>query len=312
MKTSRSRLLTRLFKSALGLALGALGLGLSHFSAAANEGQIRIDGSSTVFPISEAVAEEFSKTEPKIRVNVGVSGTGGGFKKFALKEIDIANASRPIKGSEIDEIKKNKVEYLEIPVAYDGITVVVNKKNTWAKSITLAELKAIWAPHSKIKSWKDVRADWPSKPIKLYGPGTDSGTFDYFAETVGTKIKETDKAPTLRSEFTKSEDDNVLVRAVSGDVNALGFFGFAYYKENETLLNALAVDKVSPSHETILNGTYKPLSRPVFIYANKESLKKPFIKKFVQFYIKNAGALSQEVGYVALPSAEYEKSLKAL
>lgn len=290
---------------ALALASGLFQHGQAS-AAAANEGQIRMDGSSTVFPISEAVAEEFSKVEPKVRVNVGVSGTGGGFKKFVIKEIDISNASRHIKDSEKADAKKNGVEYIEVPVAYDGITIVVNPKNTWATSITLDELKKLWAPNSKVKTWKDLRASWPNKEIKLYGPGTDSGTFDYFSEVIEGK------AGSLRSEYVKSEDDNVLVRAVAGETNALGFFGYAYYVENQKQLKALKIDDIGPSPETIQDGTYKPLSRPVFIYVNKASLKKAHVKKFVEFYIKNAAALSKEVGYVPLPDLEYQKSLKQL
>ncbi|HVJ63667.1 MAG TPA: PstS family phosphate ABC transporter substrate-binding protein [Bdellovibrionota bacterium] len=295
MKTSSLKALSL----TLALAAGSAAL-------AKDEGQIRIDGSSTVFPISEAVAEEFAKVAPKVRVNVGVSGTGGGFKKFLLKEIDISNASRHIKDSEKADAKKNGITYIEIPVAIDGITVVVNPKNKWASDITLAELQKIWAPDSKVKTWKDVRADWPAKEIKLYGPGTDSGTFDYFSEVIGGK------SGALRSNYVKSEDDNVLVRAVAGEEAAMGFFGYAYYVENKTQLKALSVDKISPDATTIQGGTYKPLSRPVFIYVNKESLKKAFVKKFVEFYIKNAGTLSKEVGYVPFQAADYEKSLKLL
>jgi phosphate transport system substrate-binding protein len=272
----------------------------------ADVGQIRVDGSSTVFPISEAVAEEFSKVSPKVRVNVAVSGTGGGFKKFALKEIDISNASRPIKDSEIVEAKKNNVSYLQVPVAIDGITVVVNPKNTWASSITFAELRKIWAPGSKIKTWKEVRPEWPDKEIKLYGPGTDSGTFDYFSEVIGGK------SGALRSDFVKSEDDNVLVRAVAGEANSMAFFGYAYYIESKDQLKALTIDNVFPDLDTIQKGTYKPLSRPVYIYVNRDSLKKPHIKKFVEFYIKNAGALSKEVGYIPLDPAIYKDALKTL
>lgn len=290
---------------------------LSHAATSASEGLIRMDGSSTVFPISEAVAEEYSKVDPKVRVNVGMSGTGGGFKKFAVKEIDISNASRHIKPEEAKLAKDNGVSYIEIPVAYDGITMVVNPKNTWAQDLTLVELKKIWALGSTIKKWKDIRPTWPDKEIKLYGPGTDSGTFDYFVEAIGEKPKKNgkedkDAKPAIRSDFVKSEDDNVLVRAVAGDVNSIGFFGFAYYIENKTQLRALAIDNVLPSIETIRGGTYKPLSRPVFIYVNKDSLKRAHVKKFVEFYLKNAAALSQEVGYVALPATEYQKSLKLL
>lgn len=304
MTPSLKRVLT------LCLGLGLWPLGVSH----ADQGQIRIDGSSTVFPISEAVAEEFAKEEPKVRVNVGVSGTGGGFKKFVLKEIDISNASRHIKDSEKAEAQKNHVTFLELPIALDGITIVVNPKNTWATDLTFAELQKIWAPGSQVKTWQDIRAAWPAKPIKLYGPGTDSGTFDYFAEVAGAKVKNSEgkDAPSLRSDYVKSEDDNVLVRALAGEANALGFFGFAYYIENQTQLKALAIDGIAPTRDTIQKGSYRPLSRPVFIYVNKDSLKKPYINKFVEFYLRNAATLSNEVGYVPLDTASYEKSLRAI
>lgn len=283
-------------------------------TTSSSEGLIRIDGSSTVFPITEAVAEEFASIDPKIRVNVGVSGTGGGFKKFTIKETDISNASRVISHEEKAVAAKNHVSYVEIPVAHDGITLVVNPKNTWANDLTAAELKKIWAPNSPIKKWKDVRSTWPDAEIKLYGPGTDSGTFDYFAEVLGTKPAGNAKnaKPAIRSDFVKSEDDNVLVRAVAGDINALGFFGFAYYVENKTQLKALSLDGVMPAVETIRAGTYKPLSRLIYIYVNKESLKHPHVKKFVDFYIQHAATLSKEVGYVPLEASQYEKSLKAL
>ena len=292
----------------------ALLISITSHAESSSEGLIRIDGSSTVFPITEAVAEEFSKVDPKIRVNVGVSGTGGGFKKFAIKETDISNASRVIKDEEKAIATKNHVSYVEVPVAHDGITLVVNPKNTWANDLTSAELKKIWAPNSTIKTWKDVRPTWPDKEIKLYGPGTDSGTFDYFAEAMGTKPATNlkDAKPAIRSDFVKSEDDNVLVRAVAGDVNALGFFGFAYYVENKTQIKALKLDNIMPSVETIRSGTYKPLSRLIYIYVNKDSLNKAHVKKFVEFYIHHAAALSKEVGYVPLENSQYEKSLKVL
>ncbi|MCB0348282.1 MAG: PstS family phosphate ABC transporter substrate-binding protein [Bdellovibrionales bacterium] len=266
---------------------------------------IRIDGSSTVFPITEAVAEEFSHANKDIQVTVGVSGTGGGFKKFTINETDINDASRTIDAKEVEIAKKNGVEYLEIPIAYDGITVITNPKNTWAKDITTTELKKIWEPDSKVKTWKDIRASWPDKEIRLYGPGVDSGTFDYFTEAINGK------SHVSRSNFTKSEDDNVLVKAVAGDTYALAFLGFAYYKENKNKLNALAINNgkatVAPTEVTINDGTYAPLSRKVFIYVSKKSLQRPEVAKFLNFYIANVPSLSKEVGYTPLQKEEYTK-----
>ena len=271
-------------------------------------GPVKVDGSSTVFPITEAVAEEFRSFQPKVRVTVGVSGTGGGFKKFTASEMDINNASRIIQPSEILLAKKAGLKYLELPVAYDGITIVVNKNNTWAQSITTAELKKIWQPQSKVKKWSDIRASWPQKELKLFGPGTDSGTFDYFTEAINGK------SHACRSDFTKSEDDNILVTGVAGSEGALGFFGFAYYIENKDKLKALPVDggkgPVKASLKTISEGSYSPLSRPVFIYVSKKSAQKPQVKSFIEFYLKNAGKLSQEVGYVSLGKNKYDQGLK--
>lgn len=267
----------------------------SAFSASLR-GKVKIDGSSTVFPITEAIAEEFRKVHPRVRVQVGVSGTGGGFKKFVKNEIDINDASRSIKESEAKLAKENAVEYLELSVAYDGISIVVNPKNDWADNITVAELKKIWEPGSKVRLWSDVRSTWPKEEIKLYGPGTDSGTFDYFTEAINGK------SHVSRTEFTKSEDDNVLVKGVAGNKYALGFFGFAYYEENKGQLKALKINGVAPSAKTINNGSYKPLARPIFIYVNKASIKRTEVKAFVQFYIENAGSIAREVGYVALPA----------
>lgn len=273
-------------------------------------GKVSIDGSSTVFPITEAVAEEYRAVEPRVKVNIGVSGTGGGFKKFNKGEIDINDASRSIKQKEVVLAKQNKIKYLEVPVAFDGITVVINKKNTWAKSMTVAELKKIWDTGSKVKTWKDVRSSWPDQKIKLYGPGTDSGTFDYFTEAINGK------SGRCRSDFQKSEDDNVLVNGVAGDVDSLGFFGYAYYKENKSKINAVMIDggkgPIAPSVTTINNGTYAPLSRSIFIYVNLDAYKKEAVKSFTNFYLEKAGELSQAVGYVALPKKNYTKSLKEL
>ncbi len=298
------------FKVISIVALSFLAFLNSPSSAFANTQSISIDGSSTVFPITEAVAEEFRNQHGKIKVNIGVSGTGGGFKKFVVKEIDICNASRPIKASEAEAAKKNNIAYTEVPVAYDGLTVVVNAKNTWATSLTVAELQKIWAADSQVKNWSDIRKEWPNRPIKLYGPGTDSGTFDYFTETINGK------SGVSRSDFVKSEDDNVLVTGVAGDLDAMGYFGFSYYKENAKKLKAVSIDNgkgaVAPSIESITNGSYAPLSRPIFIYVNLDAYKRAEVKTFLDFYLNEAGRLVPEVGYIALDKNKYKESLARL
>jgi len=270
-------------------------------------GSIKIDGSSTVYPITQAVAEEFMAANPGVKVTVGESGTGGGFKKWAAGETDISDASRPIKDEEKAEAQKKGIQPVEIPVAYDGIAVVVNKDNNFVDSLTVEELKKIWEPNSKVKTWKDVRSNWPAEPIKLYGPGTASGTFDYFTgEIVGEEGKS-------RTDYTASEDDNVLVKGVAGDKNALGYFGFAYYMENKDKLKAVKIDNgkgaIEPTEQTINDGTYAPLSRPIFIYPSNKALARPEVKEFVKFYLENANVLAKEAGYVPLPDAEYQKGL---
>jgi phosphate transport system substrate-binding protein len=270
-------------------------------------GRIIVDGSSTVFPITEAMAEEFSKLYKDVQIPVGFSGTGGGFKKFTIGEIDISNASRPIKDSEKELAKTGNIEYVELKIAYDGLSVVVNKNNTWAKTITLAELKKIWAPDSKVVKWSDVRTDWPAEKINLYGPGTDSGTFEYFTEAVNGKAGDT------RKDFTPSEDDNVLVQGVAGDKYAMGYFGFAYYEENISKLNVVAIDNgkgaIIPTQVTIMDGTYAPLSRPLFMYVNKKSLARPEVKAFVEYFLTTGTKLIESVGYVPLKVAEYQTEL---
>ncbi len=271
-------------------------------------GTVKVDGSSTVFPITEAVAEEFGKMYPRVRITVGVSGTGGGFKKYTLGEIDINDASRPIKGKEIKKTSKNNIDFVELPVAFDGLSVVVSKDNTWVDNLTKEELNMIWKPESSVNTWSDVREGWPTEPIKLYGPGTDSGTFDYFTEAINGKSQ------VCRSDFSKSEDDNVLVQGVAGDKYSLGFFGFAYYKENKDKLKIVPIDggngPVVPSEKTINNGTYQPLSRPIFIYVNPISGDRPEVHAFVEYYLKEAKQLVGEVGYVALPDQVYALGLK--
>jgi len=273
-------------------------------------GTIEIDGSSTVYPITEAVAEEFHKLNPQMRINVGISGTGGGFKRFVVGETQISDASRPIKDSEKEQAAKNGVEWIEMPVAYDGLSVMVNPQNTWVTSMTTAELKKIWEPGSTVKRWNQIRSDWPDQPINLYGPGTDSGTFDYFTEAI------VGKEDASRPDYTASEDDNILVQGIAGDRNALGYFGYAYYVENKDKLKLVAIDAgkgpVLPSEQTINDGTYAPLSRPIFIYPNKAALARPEVKEFVRFYMTAGPELVSEVGYVPMPSQVYNENLAKL
>jgi phosphate transport system substrate-binding protein len=271
---------------------------------------IQIDGSSTVFPVTEAVAEEFQKAKKgKIKVTVGISGTGGGFKKFCRAETDISDASRPILKQEMEACKNAGVEYIELPVAFDALTVMVNPKNEWASSMTVPELKKVWEPaaQGKVTNWNQVRSNWPNAPLKLFGAGADSGTFDYFTEAIVGKAKSS------RGDFTASEDDNVLVQGIANDRNALGFFGYAYYAENKSKLKAVAVDNgkgpVEPSEKTVLDGTYQPLSRPIYIYVNKKAAAKPEVKEFVEFYMKHGANLSKQVKYVPLPDKVYAMGL---
>lgn len=291
--------------------------GVMAFSAACAEaapqdnskltGSIAIDGSSTVYPIAEAVSEEFGEESPRVRVTVSVSGTGGGFKRFAAGETDISNASRPIKKSEMDAAKASGVEFIELPVAYDGLTIVVNPENNWVYELTIDDIRKIFVDGpEKAVNWSDVNPNWPKKQIKIYAPGTDSGTFDYFKEVVAKE------GQAIRSDMSVSEDDNILVRGVAGDAGAIGFFGCAYYFENQDKLKAVQVvnpetkEAVSPTTETIEGGSYAPFSRPLFIYVNKKSAERPEVKAFVNFFLKNAGDLSDEVGYVRLPKSMYQ------
>lgn len=268
-------------------------------------GSVQIDGSSTVYPITEAIAEEFQAIAPDVKVTVGLSGTGGGFKKFCRGEIDINDASRPIKDSEITLCNETKITYTDFMVAYDGMAILVNPANDWVDTITVEELKKIWEPEAQnvITKWNQIRPEWPNEKINLYGAGTASGTFDYFTEAI---MGESGKS---RGDFTASEDDNVLVQGIANDKYSLGFFGLAYYEENMDKLKLLAVDNgtaaVYPSIETVKDGTYSPLSRPLFIYVNNQALKKTEIMDFLKFYLKNAGTLAAEVGYVPLSETEY-------
>lgn len=283
--------------------------GIALFGAQAAHAQvIKIDGSSTVYPITEAVAEEFQKAKKNVvKVTVGISGTGGGFKKFCRDETDISNASRPITAKEMEDCKAAGVQYIEMPVAFDALTVVINPKNTFLKQVTVAELKAMWEPaaQGKVTKWNQINPAWPDAPIKLFGAGADSGTFEYFTEaTVG-------KAKSSRGDYTASEDDNVLVQGVARDVNAIGYFGYAYYAENKARLKALPIvnpktnQAVEPSEESVIKATYQPLSRPIFIYVKAKSLDKPEVKEFVEFYMKNGAKLTKEVKYVPLPANAY-------
>jgi phosphate transport system substrate-binding protein len=266
-------------------------------------GTVRIDGSSTVFPISEAIAEEFLAGHPQIRVTVGASGTGGGFSKFMAGEIDINDASRPVKDSEKEKGVAAGIEYLELAVAFDGLSVVVNPANDFVDFLTVDELKKIWEPGSTVDSWNDVRSTWPDKPLHLYGPGTDSGTFDYFTETV------VGKSGAARPDYTASEDDNTLVQGVAGDEGSLGFFGFAYYEASADKLKLVPIDggkgPVAPSAATINDNSYSPLSRPLFIYVSKASAQRPEVRAFVEFYLETAPALVTDVGYIQLPAEQY-------
>jgi len=271
---------------------------------------IKIDGSSTVFPVAEAVAEEFQALKKgQTRVTVGIAGTGGGFKKFCRGEIDISNASRPILKEEMDACKAAGISYIELPIAFDALTLAVHPQNTWVKDMTLADLKKIWSPESqgKVMSWKDVRPEWPDVPLKLYGAGADSGTFDYFTEAVNGKAK------SIRADYTPSEDDNVLVQGIENDKGALGFIPYAYYAPHAKRMKALGIDggkgAVLPSEKTVIDGSYAPLSRPLFIYVKASETKRPEIKEFVEFFLTKGEPLIQEVKYVPLPKSAYVTSL---
>lgn len=295
-------------QSTLVSFMAAAGVALFGAQAAQAQQIVKIDGSSTVYPITEAVAEEFQKAKKNtVKVTVGISGTGGGFKKFCRGEIDIADASRPILKKEMDVCKEAGIQYIELPIAFDALTVVINPKNAFIKELTVEQLKMMWGPaaQGKIMKWNQINPAWPDAPLKLFGAGADSGTFDYFTEAVVGKAKSS------RGDYTASEDDNVLVQGVSRDVNAIGYFGYAYYAENTGKLKAVPIVEkagkpgVLPSETTVINGTYQPLSRPIFLYINPKSLEKPEIREFVEFYMKNAAALTKEVKYVPLSAKAY-------
>ncbi|MCO6413445.1 MAG: PstS family phosphate ABC transporter substrate-binding protein [Thiogranum sp.] len=294
---------------ALSAALFATAVSVSSVHA---RDLVKVDGSSTVFPITEAMAEEFQKAEKgKTMVTVGISGTGGGFKKFCRGETDISDASRPIKDSEKKLCQENGIEYIELPVALDALTVVVNPKNDWVDHLTVEELHKMWVPDAQgtVMNWKQIRDGFPDKPLALFGPGTDSGTYDYWVEAIV-------EGKSSRGDFTASEDDNMLVQGVASDINALGFFGLAYYEENMDKLKAVPISwkgskAVSPSVENAKNGTYQPLSRPIFIYVSKKSAEQAHVKRFVEFYLdnRNAQKLVKEVGYVPLPEKAYDMAM---
>ena len=301
------------------LLIAAVGFSSCGGSKAGDEGSneisgtISIDGSSTVYPLSEAVAEEFGLKNPKAKVTVGESGTGGGFKKFGRGEIDICGASRPIKESEITICDSAGIKYLELEVAYDGIAIVVNPSNTWVDKITTAELKIMWetAAQDKIKTWSQVRAGWPNEPIHLFGAGTASGTFDYFTEEI------CGKKGASRGDYTASENDNQLVTGVAGDKGGLGYFGIAYYENNKAKLKIVPVDNgsgsgVIPTQETVLNKSYSPLSRPLYIYINEAALARPEVAAFITFFIDNAPVLSKDVGYVPCEASIYATQQEVL
>jgi len=282
--------------------------GQAHAQAA-----IKIDGSSTVFPITEAIAEEFQiQKRGKVRVTVGVSGTGGGFKKFCRGEIDISTASRPISVEEMEACRKAGIKYMELPVAFDALTVVINPNNKWVKDgvLTIADLRKMWEPSAqgRITSWKQVRSEWPAERLMLFGPGADSGTFDYFTEAVMGKAKSS------RGDFTASEDDNTLVQGVENNKSALGYFGFAYYSAHKDKMIAVKIDggkgPVAPSIENVINGTYSPLSRPLFVYVKESAAARPEVREFVQFMMTQGADLVTEVGYVPLPARAYQLALK--
>jgi phosphate transport system substrate-binding protein len=269
---------------------------------------VKVDGSSTVFPVTEAVAEDFQKMKKgAVKVTVGIAGTGGGFKKFCRGETDVSNASRPILKKEMDDCKAAGIEYIELPVAFDALTVVIHPKNSFIKQLTVAEMKKMWEPgaQGKVMRWNQVNPAWPDAPMKLFGPGADSGTFDYFTEAVVGKSKSS------RGDFTASEDDNVLVQGVSRDTNALGYFGYAYYVENKDKLKAVPIvnekgQAVLPSLEAVEKGSYTPLARPIFIYVSTKALSKPEVREFTQYYMTHGAKLAKEVKYVPLPASAYK------
>ncbi len=298
----------------LAIALaGAIGMGslpvlAQETDLSALSGEISADGSSTVGPLTQAAAEQFNEQASNVQITVDISGTGGGFKRFCAGETDVQDASRPIKDEEAATCQQNNVDWYVFEIAYDGITIVTNKENTWATCLTTDQLKKLWQKDAPANTWADLNPDWPADTISLYGPGTDSGTFDFFVEAILGDSE-------IREDFTPSEDDNVLVQGVAGDTNALGYFGLAYYEANTDTLNAVGVDSgdgncVTPSTDTVRDGTYKPLSRPLFVYVKADSLKRPEVQEFIRFYLNKAAELAPAVGYVASPDEDYKADME--
>ncbi|HUG90394.1 MAG TPA: PstS family phosphate ABC transporter substrate-binding protein [Planctomycetaceae bacterium] len=305
--------------AAIGLFVAAAGCGESGSGksnaangASALSGEIVIDGSSTVYPMTEGVANSFEQRYPNVKVRVGKSGTGGGFKTFTSGETDISDASRPITADEFELCKANNVAFIELPIAYDGLSIVVNPQNDWARQLTIEQLQRIYLEEHAAKSWNEVDDAWPDVPIAVYSPGTDSGTFDYFKEIVAPKDQASGKEPAIRGDMSTSEEDNDLVRGVAGNRGAIGYFGASYYFNNREQLRAVPIvdpgtgQAVAPTPETIESGEYAPFSRPLFIYVNAGGLKRPELKRFVDFYLDQAPEVARHVDYVALPEAIYE------
>ena len=297
------------------IALIALIVSLFHGCSDSGSKLIKVDGSSTVFPITAAAAEDYQKENREFRVTVGISGTGGGFKKFGRGETDISDASRPIKPTEVDLCSKNGIEYIELPVAYDGLAVIVHPQNDWVDYFTVDELKTLWEPDAqgKVTHWNQIRPEWPDKKFSLAGPGVDSGTYDYFTKAINGA------EGASRGDYVASENDNILVQAVSNDLQGIGFFGLAYYEENKDVLRLVPIDDgnvengngpITPSLETVKNSTYQPLSRPMFIYVSKKSAERPEVARFIEFYLTHANALTKEVGYIPLPEEAYRLAME--
>ena len=301
----------RIFTPVL-LAAWLLGAGASAARAQGVRGDIKVDGSSTVYLITEAMANHFKKQNPGVKITIGISGTGGGFKKFANGETDISDASRPIRPAEDENCKQNGIDYLELQVAWDGLTVVVHPENNWARQMTVAQLRKIWEPKSTVRRWSDVDPKWPDREIKLFGAGPDSGTFDFFTEVINGKEKAS------RTDYEASENDDILVRGVAGNKDSLGYFGLAYYEANKDRLAAVAIAAkeggpfILPTKEGVLKGTYKPLSRPLFIYVKKSSLKRPELREFVSFYLRRSGDIVAEAKYIPMDNLAQFRQRKKL
>ena len=310
MKNWKFYMMTTMIGSSL--ILGACGNGETE--GAVNDGEateslsgsVSGDGSSTVAPITEALVEEYAAVQPDVKVTAGVSGTGGGFEKFIAGETDFSNASRPIKEEESTKLEEAGIDFTELEVAFDGLSIVVNSENDWATDLTVDDLKKLWVENGTTKKWSDINPDWPDEEVVFYSPGTDSGTYDYFNEII---LEDAD----IVKNATLSEDDNTLVQGVQGDKNAIGFFGYAYYLANKDTMNIVKIDGVEPTNETIESGEYTPLSRPLFVYVSNASVKEnEAVYDFMKYTLENAGEMAEAVGYVSLPEEEYETGLDAL